>query len=256
MGSPIDDEASGLWTLNVGAILALLGSILATVGLLSLYFAVQGSVWLAGLGVTSGSTWPGWLLVAGALVLAIAFYCFGRGLSLLASVDGRFGTASSLAYLGVLGGVIAAAGGAVLTAEVGSLLACFDSPTAFSEGTSCVSGGPLLPGVGLLVLAGIFGFLAVLGLLLGTTRLHTRYESPLTLAAGISIFVGSFVPGLSAAGFLVLLLGLSGCLPTGEWLDPAPRDSTTSYEASQPPRTFGTTNPPSKEATGPTPGKV
>ncbi len=182
-GSP--DELSGASRIKWGALLGILGLLLAVVGVMVVILDV-------GLGVTN-ITASGYvsllrtillgvvLVVVGVFLAFLSFILYTAGFASLRRADGRFRTPMVLCVIGILG--IALIGGFVIiyAASINSAINC---PTSNS---TCQNDATKLTHaeVGIGYVGGLFGFIGLIGAIIGLYRFGSKYSSSITKVGAI-----------------------------------------------------------------------
>ncbi len=182
-GSP--DERSGASRIKWGALLGILGLLLAVVGVMIVILDV-------GLGVTN-ITASGYvsllhtillgvvLVVVGVFLAFLSFILYTAGFASLRRADGRFRTPMVLCVIGILG--IALIGGFVIiyAASINSAINCPSSDSTCQNNATSLTHGE----VGIGYIGGLFGFIGLIGAILGLYRFGSKYSSSITKVGAI-----------------------------------------------------------------------
>jgi hypothetical protein len=197
------DELSGVGRIKWGALLGILGLVLAIGGVMIVLFDV-------GLGVTNTND-AGYvsllrtillavaLVVVGSLVALVSFALYAAGFAALRKADRRFRTPMVLCVVGLVG--LALIGGFVVSyaSGINSAISCPSSNiTCQNNATSLAPGVVPLGYVG-----GLFGFVGLIGLIIGLYRFGSRYSSSITKVGAILYII----PVLSILAPILVFIG-------------------------------------------------
>jgi hypothetical protein len=198
------DELSGVSRVKWGALLGILGLVLAVGGVLIVLLDV-------GLGVTSVSD-AGYvsllktvllaviLVVVGVLLALLSFVLYTAGFASLRRSDRRFRTPMVLCVVGLIG--LALIGGFVASYADGinSAIGCPSSNSTCQNNATSIAHGVVALGY----VGGLLGFVGLIGLIIGLYRFGSRYKSSvakvgailyiipfLSIIAPILVFVGA-----------------------------------------------------------------
>jgi hypothetical protein len=144
-----------------------------------------------------------------AFVLA-EFVLLRMGFRRLAAHDGSFATPSSLALVAVVGLAVVAVGVGLFLEALARAIACVGAGSPLT--VPCLANGWLWGSVPLLLVGGVAGLVGLVGVLVGVWRLGARYDDVAFKIAAVLLVL----PILAIAGQLLLLVGISGQLRSGE----------------------------------------
>ena len=196
-------ELSGVARIKWGALLGILGLILAIGGILIVLIDV-------GLGVTNTND-AGYvsllhtillaviLVVVGVVVALLSFVVYTAGFAALRKSDGRFKAPMVLCIVGLIGL-------ALITGFVVSYASAIDSAIACpSSNTTCQNNATSLTHTAVVLgyVGGFLGFIGLIGLILGLWRFGSRYSSSLTKVGAILYII----PFLSILAPILVFIG-------------------------------------------------
>jgi Protein of unknown function (DUF973) len=197
------EEVSGASRVKWGALLGILGLVLAIGGILIVLIDVG-----IGIRITDDSGYVSLLhtiflavilVVIGVFVALLSFVLYTAGFAALRKADGRFRTPTVLCVIGLIG--LALIGGFVVSyaAAIDSAIACPSSnSTCQNSATTLVHGAVVLGYVG-----GLFGFIGLIGLILGVWRFGSRYSSSIAKVGAILYII----PFLSVLAPILVFIG-------------------------------------------------
>jgi hypothetical protein len=197
------DELSGVSRVKWGALLGILGLVLAIGGVLIVLLDV-------GLGVTDTSAagyvsllrtilFAVFLILVGAILAFLSFVLYTAGFAALRRSDQRFRTPMVLCVIGLIG--ILFISGFVVSYVVGisSAIACPSSNTTCQNNATTIAHGVVAIGY----IGGILGFIGLIGLIIGLYRFGSRYKSSIAKVGAILYII----PFLSIVAPILVLIG-------------------------------------------------
>jgi uncharacterized protein DUF973 len=201
--APSAEELAGVGRVKWGALLGILGLVLAIVGVSIVVFDV-------GLGVTDTSD-AGYvsllqtillaivLVVIGVLLALFSFILYTAGFAGLRKADRRFRTPMVLCIIGLIG--LALISGFVISYAVAidSAIACPSSNTTCQNNATGIGHGVVVLGY----VGGLFGFIGLIGLIVGLYRFGSRYSSSIAKVGAILYII----PFLSILAPILVFIG-------------------------------------------------
>jgi hypothetical protein len=197
------DELSGVGRIKWGALLGILGLVLAIGGVLIVLLDV-------GLAVTN-TTDAGYvsllktillaviLVVVGVLLALFSFILYTAGFAALRKADRRFSTPMVLCVIGLIGLALIVGFVAFYAGGINSAIGCPSSnSTCQNNATSLGHGVVVLAYVG-----GLLGFIGLIGLILGLWRFGSRYSSSIAKVGAILYII----PFLSIIAPILVFIG-------------------------------------------------
>lgn len=205
--APTEAEVTGASRIKWGALLGILGLVLAIAGffliILDVGFAVGG-------GISSAANFQTILntiflafgaILAGVGLALLSFVLYTLGFASLRKADGRFSAPMVLCIIGLIGLLLLLAFAGLYIASIHAALACASTDlTCQNNATSLPSGSAAL-----LYGGGFLAFLGLIGAILGLWRFGSRYQSTLAkvgailyiipvlaIIAPILVFVGAY----------------------------------------------------------------
>ncbi len=189
---PTSAEISGASRIKWGALLGVLGLVLAVAGVMVVLLDV-------GLGIANVSN-SGYvsilntifaavlIIVAGVFVALLSFVLYTAGFASLRSADGRFRVPMVLCILGLVGLLLIGVFVIFYASAIHTAIACPSSDT------TCQNNATSLPTavVPLAYLGAILGFIGLIGTILGLFRFGSRYSSSVTKVGAI-LYIIPFV---------------------------------------------------------------
>jgi Protein of unknown function (DUF973) len=197
------DELSGASRVKWGALLGILGLVLAIGGVSIVLFGV-------GLGVTNTND-AGYvsllhtillavvLVVIGVLVALVSFILYTAGFASLRKADRRFRTPMVLCVIGLVG--LAFIGGFVVAyaGGINAAISCPSSNSTCQNNATSIGHGVVALGY----LGGLLGFIGLIGLILGLYRFGSRYSNSIAKVGAILYII----PFLSIIAPILVLIG-------------------------------------------------
>jgi len=197
------EELSGVSRVKWGALLGILGLVLAVGGVLVVLLDV-------GLGITNTSD-AGYvsllktillaviLVVIGVLLALLSFVLYTAGFAALRRSDRRFSTPMVLCVIGLIG--LALIGGFVVSYAGGidSALGCPSSNSTCQNNATSIGHGVVV----LAYVGGLLGFIGLIGLILGLYRFGSRYQSSIAKVGAILYII----PFLSVIAPILVFIG-------------------------------------------------
>jgi Protein of unknown function (DUF973) len=197
------DELSGTSRVKWGALLGILGLVLAIGGILIVLFDV-------GLGVTNTND-AGYVSLLHTILLAVAlvvigiifallsFVLYTAGFAALRKADRRFRTPMVLCVVGLIG--LALISGFVVSyaAGIDSAIACPSSNSTCQNNATSIAHGAVALGY----IGGLLGFIGLIGLIIGLYRFGSRYSNSIAKVGAILYII----PFLSIVAPILVFIG-------------------------------------------------
>jgi hypothetical protein len=197
------EELSGVSRIKWGALLGILGLVLAIGGVLIVLIEV-------GVGITN-TTDSGYvsllhtillaivLIVIGVIVALLSFVLYTAGFVALRKADGRFTTPMVLCVIALIG--LALISGFVVSyaLAIDSAIACPSANTTCQNNATSVAHGVVVLGY----VGGFLGFIGLIGLIVGLWRFGSRYSSSITKVGAIFYII----PFLSILAPILVFIG-------------------------------------------------
>ena len=197
------DELSGVSRVKWGALLGILGLVLAIGGVLIVLLDV-------GLGVTNTSDaayvsllrtilLAVILVVVGVILALLSFILYTAGFAALRRSDGRFRTPMVLCVIGLIG--LAFISGFVVSYADGinAAIACPSSNTTCQNNATGIGHGVVVLGY----IGGLLGFIGLIGLIIGLYRFGSRYKNSIAKVGAILYII----PFLSIVAPILVFIG-------------------------------------------------
>lgn len=140
------------------------------------------------------------LTVVGGAISCVQFWFWRKAFKPIAEHDPGLKTPAGLSLLAIIGAAMVIAGLAWLLGVLSQWVQCANGVTPIP--TNCITFGPAIGALALLVIGGIIAFVGLIGIWLGLWRFGTRYkESMFKIGMFCIIF-----PFIDIAGFILLIL--------------------------------------------------
>jgi hypothetical protein len=202
---PTEAEMSGASRIKWGALLGILGLILAIAGVFIILLDVG---FAAGGGVSSRANFQTILntiflaigaILAGVALALLSFVLYTLGFASLRKADGRFTVPMVLCIIGLLGLLLLLGFAGLYAASIHTALGCASTDTGCQNNATTLPGGS----TALLYGGGFLAFLGLIGAILGLWRFGSRYQS--TLAKVGAIFY--IIPVLAILAPILVFIG-------------------------------------------------
>lgn len=207
MMAPSPVEIDGASRIKWGALLGILGLVLAIVGVFLIIFEVGFAV---GGGISSSANYTsilntillGIVAILGGVALALlSFVLYTLGFASLRKADGRFSVPMILCVIGLVGLLLLVSFAGLYTLSIHTALGCGVNDTTCQNNATTLPGGS----AALLYGGGFLAFLGLIGAILGLWRFGSRYQSTvakvgailyiipvLAILAPILVFIGAY----------------------------------------------------------------